>query len=1150
MNSNVDVGFRSSDEYSDGETSDDLAIKPSHSSGNSSYDNQSLFQMLTHQGLSELLSKIDPSLAEKSVPSHLAELTDQDYYIDQMNKPFLYLNSSVMEPTQSVIFITAKPYNFPNIQSEYLKEKPVLFGWTDIGQMQASDIPMAIQSCYKPLYFELRSRISFNYLLGPNKQKYDSIPSIRKECSKGRQMFHFIGYGFPEINEKGVPLCPYSEENDNRITYDSLFNLVHPPSFFLFDCNNASICLKYLKRSAENYALTHAKQTGMDNNNIQNDWFCFCATDIAEDLPMNPYLPKDFLSICLLSPVCLAVLCHILSFYKTSFPSPNFPINIINELLNSQNQKEKDDLQSLLRAITDAIAADNLQPFMFKQLFRRDRMISLLFQHFILAEHLLHQYGIHPRSYPSLPPMATHTLWNSFDMELSIWVSSRIATNKISVKQNMFSSGFFTRSINTFESEMETDSISHVSLALMCHAPFSQTPETKKATMLLARFAANSQENRLSLSKVAVFHAFFAKLVSNIDVDEFHAFCYIVVALLQSDPNSVFNIRHDLDISRLPQALFNRSLPCDTRSLVAAILAAVLDTVKAVEAFCSTPDFFQKLTQELPVASSQLQMWLLILVKRVFGSFPAIPSVFAPSGAHLQICIALFHKAPEVRAAAISSLPAFIGEPKSTRSILLLTSFLVFDMSFVVRYEFAQFLLRFIEYQGLSFGLKANTLPIANTITSCNQAILGKKVVRPNTANGFQMMVKVADGLCNADYCEERIAGIISFLADMLQRDPHPSVKQAGIKIASMIHNKGEYVEGDSDALFNISLRQLVNTGQWKSQEYKEDDKQFVPQTQAKMDDIPACSVHLLNRVRIPDLSPSKLLYDQELYKLTVAAPSKMVLRLDENLSQFAKLSFTDYDVTDLKSIYRKEQDETLLFLASSDGCVNIWSSNRHECSSSFRASISNQNGYVPQFVSPSRFYPHLATSNANGGIILWDYNYSSMISEWNGAGSTITALETLSYDDTTIVCAHDDASLSIIDTRDPFHFKIQNPSLSSQKIIHISSASYEKVTFQTISSNGIFAQWDARTGSCFKTEIIGSSVDCCDIHPSFPLIISCAKNSSPKISSTSGKTLYPFSDIKNVTDLAFHPKLPIFACATASGEIYSFQVAFSYNSS
>ena len=470
-------------------------------------------------------------------------------------------------------------------------------------------------------------------------------------------------------------------------------------------------------------------------------------------------------------------------------------------------------------------------------------------------------------------------------------------------------------------------------------------------------------------------------------------------------------------------------------------------------------------------------------------------------------------------------------------------------MSYVVRYEFAQFLLRFIEYQGISLTSESNTPAISNTITFCNQAILGKKVTRPNTANGFQMLVRVADGVCNIDNCEDRIMGIIAFLADMLQRDPHPSVKQAGIKIANTIYNKGEYVEGDSDALFNISLRQLVNTGQWKSEEYKEDEKQFVQQPPLKMDDIPACSIHLLNRVRIPELFPSKLAFDQEQYKLTVAAPNKMVFRLDENLCQFAKLSFTDYDIIDLKSIYKKEQDETLLFLASSDGCVNIWSSNRHECSSSFRASIANQNSYVNQYVSPSRFYPHLATSNANGGIALWDYNYSSLISEWTGMGHTLTALETLSFDDTTIVCAHEDATLSIIDTRDPFHLKFQNPSLSSQKIIHISSANYERVTLQTISSNGIFAQWDTRTGSCIKTEIIGSSVDCCDIHPSFPLIISCAKNSSPKISSTSGKTLYPFTDIKNVTDLAFHPKLPIFACSTASGEIYSFQVAFSYNS-
>ena len=116
-------------------------------------------------------------------------------------------------------------------------------------------------------------------------------------------MFHFIGYGSPEISEKGIPLPPFNDESYNHLSYDTLFNLAHPPSCFIFDCNNAAICLKYLEKSSKTYVPTSISQFNPDNRLVQNDWFCFCTTDIGEDLPLNPYLPKDFLSMCLLTPV-------------------------------------------------------------------------------------------------------------------------------------------------------------------------------------------------------------------------------------------------------------------------------------------------------------------------------------------------------------------------------------------------------------------------------------------------------------------------------------------------------------------------------------------------------------------------------------------------------------------------------------------------------------------------------------------------------------------------------------------------------------------------------------------------------------------------------------------------------------------------------
>ncbi|EAY18696.1 hypothetical protein TVAG_063010 [Trichomonas vaginalis G3] len=1165
-----DIGERSSEGYSDGETSDDLAVK--YPSATGSYDTPKSISLLPQQCLYDLINKVDVSVAENSKLTNLAHTTDQDYYIDQLNKPFLYINSAMIEPIQSVILITTKTYQFSENVSEYLKDTPIIFGWQNIYQMQASDISSNIQTCYRSLYLHLRQHLVFSYVIGLSQTKIDTIIQLRKNCPRGRQMFHFIGYQFPKITNRGISYYPIS--STNILSFESLFNIISPPSCFLFDCDNAGIVIPIFEEASKHFVTPSARKT---DGNQASDWFCFCATSPGEELPIIPYLPKDFLSQCILNPIPLVILCHILQNYRTSFPTENFPISILNDiLLNSQNGEiERNKISLVLLAVADAIASDNLQPFMFKQMFRRDRTTSRMFEHFIVAQHLLQPYGIHPQSHPRLPNLSTHQLWSTLESELSIWVSS-----KISGRPNI-EFDFFNRVLTSFENTMDNGYISQVLLALMCHAPFSGFDGAKRSVILLSQLAARSQSNRNMLSKISIFHAFFARLVSNLSAEELHSISYIVVSLLQCDPNSVFDIRHDLDISALPNALFDRNVNCQTRSLIAAILAAVIDTVKAVEAFCSTAEFFDSLTQEIPIASPQLQLWLLILVKRVFGSFPAISGSFTPSGAHLQIAACLNHKSPEVRAAAIASLTAFIGERGPATALIYLASPLLFDMSFVVRYEFAQFLSRFFELQNLDLSLlekiqnernsknskntkntKTENFPenseqkIENsekneneeedlTINGIIDKIVGSHVSLERTSDSFIDFVHKCDDINNSEKSDEYLVKAITLYSDILEKDPHPSVKQAGSRLKKAVFEGGEISDGDTDALFNISLRQLVNSGQYKVSEEINEEKPFTF-TPFHSNDVPACSAHELLVAKLTDMIPYHVIFEQTKYSLAVASPAKSIIRLDEGLHQFGRLSCTDAAITDLRTT--EWDDVPRIIIGSSDGCVNVWEGNHHECSLTFKATTCSANESTYQLVSPARQKHKFATSNFNGGVVLWDADYSQFIGEWKGDKAKMTSLEIAARDDTTVISGYENGLLSVIDTRQPHLFSVSSPNYNLGGIVKIKSSFSSDVIINTMSHTGVYSAWDARMWEPVHYAQINTFVDECDIHPCYSIAILTPNNGNTMIVSSSGKVLCTLPNLKNVSSVAMHPTLPIFACSTQSGEIVSYQLAFSYN--
>ena len=78
------------------------------------------------------------------------------------------------------------------------------------------------------------------------------------------------------------------------------------------------------------------------------------------------------------------------------------------------------ELNWILTTITDTIAWSVLPRQLFLRLFRHDLSVALMFRNFLLADVIMREAGVTPRSYPPLPPTHNHPLWESWNVVVEL----------------------------------------------------------------------------------------------------------------------------------------------------------------------------------------------------------------------------------------------------------------------------------------------------------------------------------------------------------------------------------------------------------------------------------------------------------------------------------------------------------------------------------------------------------------------------------------------------------------------------------------------------------------------------------------------------------------------------------------------------------
>ena len=1112
----------------------------------------------------------------------------KDFLSQTMPLPFIceseYQNVSQntdipeLEPLGTIIFCISKRSQIVQ-NKENNQNEPLIVAWSNMKFTTDTEFSVIIPNFFKNGYRFNQKEPTFYPMIDPTVKAMENLSLFRHDFQNGRAVFHYVGQGFPPITSEGIYSHPENGRTTLLTTFQSLFTNIRTPSLFVFDCENAGIVINSFKATEDN--LTEGSQTAANRFPIASkyliekedwsDWFCLCATSPGERLPIDPILPKDFLSTALLTPISIAILCHILKHYKTSFKTS--PLDYINSIIKDSKKEGIDHLTEILISVTECIAADYLTPRLFMLFFRREPFVRTLFRRFVLAQFLLHQYSVHPISHPYLPPMWNHSSWVQWETALDMWISQKTLPSP-------FSSAFFFHSMAvTFTSAVLQGKASTTKKSLLTCASCipSDDPFGKLALVPLAIYAADSQLNRSNITSTINFTTFMEILLempNRIEkalkdkqqtttlILDFHALCYIIVSALHTDLNTLVGFPKNVNIEPLISLTMNPLIPASTRTLATAILTILQKPMKSLREPFTSPSFYEKLQNVLCVSDSSLTLWYLLLMKRAHG-FLSVCSEIDNTSLELCVNLLLFHNTPEVRAAAISALSLFCIDQEQTARIMFSLIFSLFDCSYIVRNQVLLLVIRC-----LSSHLPVNASQFEQSIqaTSFNDImmqLMSTKTHFSKYSADFQAFIQETKTAVK----EGDLIKMLCFIISYLLFDPNKIVVDNAQKAKELFIAKNEksaiaipleMQEGktdefliastenstsetefasDSDALFKAATDQLVRSGMWQPIELHPAPPTLYP------------AVKLPSQIPYPNAAvttahstlqgtfPLRATYMGD--ELIVATNNKNIYFLNQDLQPRQKIKLSAAETCDIRSMNDN------LIVSTADGCVHIWHEQRPTIS--FRAGAAYQSQSLIQLAAPSPVNPALISTARNASpVALWDISVQRMLGEWSSISSPASALQMdqeqqyVGY----LGCAN--GSIAQMDFR--VDMMLQPTKIiaanGSDRILRIGSFLDDSYSIYAGTAGGRIIKWDTRTEKLQAIISNRGQLASFSIHQPSNTFFTSPTNGQPWISSKNGDILVKIQNVPpQGSIIATHKTHAVATLICSNGEMFAYQM-------
>lgn len=1063
---------------------------------------------------------------DTKVDDYEHKIIDNQFEIQGIEKP-------QRAHVECVLSMVSSVENFPVADSSYEQMFPPIYMWKHTTKLLPSKFEEFVQSYFRENYSKIYQRLRFFCQVSPNDDKINKISTIRKtEIAKERILFHHIGYGFPTLEQTSIPCFDKKLGIFHNYPIIDLFKSIQTPSFYVFDCSNAGLALHALhiasiscNKSKINSILTKQQLKTID----WNDYYCLCASDINENLPACPYLPRDFLTSCIFTPVKIAIICHILQYYRTTLVTEKFPMDRFTQISDIENA----NLNNSLQAIIEAIAVDNINVKLYRELFRTDAITATLFRQFILAQFLLRPYQVHPVSNPALPDLSYNYLWNDWKNIVDCYLT-RLTADSFGFINNVF-----YNSVDSVTEQLKNNSENNISqglISLIFHLPSIGDDFTFLSYRILAEYASKSQKCRNILAKIVPFSFLFSNLTQKNSKELTHHLCYLYLSIIQVNPNLIYEINPKDDLFNLTDLLYNDEISNITKSMIAATLSSVLFVNEPLHILVTSKKFLLCLKHLLEEDDSLLNLWILILFNRIFD-FYGVDKVIYENGIHIQIALFCFHNSHEVRASSLSILPFFIQSNESINIQMFLLSFqTTFDASFLVRYNYVLFLNKLIskKYKKITlsdFEGKRNSLNLLINKYICdnyNYKEVTSKEIIIESINKF---------LENKD-ATENLYEILLSLIDLYHFDPHPSIR----KYIDQMLNQNELTENGGEAVLKISLFQLVNSGQWKCENKIESFRKPISLPPPSLTTIPTTKLVKTVKYKFESEIPTHLSYDSKTLSISLSTSKGNVYYFDENYKNKSKL-YIDSNITSL-SISDWEY-QPLIFIGTDDGCINVWNPSNSKQKICFRDDIET-NVKLPTVLSLFNSKKQFVSSRGRSGRIrLWDVEYQKLICEWNaGAKETVTAIATHPLSSDLCVAGFSNGLIVEMDLRSGELHNIAAP-LPNEKIIKIvgNVRSDNSISFIAGTQNSSCIIWE----DLFRCSILkldtNSSLNDFDAHQHSPLIALSTTKSYPVLADYNGSIIHSFKEAGTNAVCSFHPVLPNIMCGSTTGELIEYQL-------
>ena len=1161
-------------DYSDGETSEDLK--------NSKNITKETPQVVINKQIGQHLESIDTNITKIDCSVNITQFNENDFNLEQklISDENLKTQNFQTDTTHIVV-----PHAAQFVKNEISHHVPyVSFQRTNVAFAEFST---GLNSCYRQSYASIYTTIKATFYISPSAEKLNSLSLSRRDGSIGRQLFHYIGYGFPAVDKANIYICDGKPTVFKPYSIKKLFENLKTPSFYVFDCDNAGSVIQSFKAIASrcNEKSASSSPKGRESkapfinpkllqmSTNWDNWYCICATDVNESLPSDFMLPRDFLTSCVFHPVSLSILCHILQYYRTSFDDPSFPFNELKGILAYNDDKCARQMDEILHTLTDAIASDYLKPQLFTTLFRSDCVVSAFYRGFVLAQYLLSPYEVHPVSNPSLPSMTKHQLWQQWNMCIDQWITSTLTPIP------SFANDFFSRSTSTFKVMLENNmdhAIKNFLLTILCHLPFTEVKSKDEAYHLLAKYAEKSPIHRSKITGTVIFQKLFA-LITTTKEPELRSLCYIVLALLRHHPQFVNDISTDNDFATLVEMLFDESISEKSRTMIAAIYSVVISGMKNVKAYFKEAQFFPKLKKAIKAASPELLQWLLILTRRIYEGERINATSFVPDSVHFQIAVEAYHDCLWCRASALSNLPLFLqpGDQIINLHLILIAIPAFADVSYLVRLQILHFASLFISQNTEMFTTGFRKSRFANTACSYSQliAMWYDDLDMNKIANNFKEFALQVDKVAHRTDAIQFTCQILYYIIDMYSHDPHQYIKRIATK-ARVFFQKLAVGNNDRDRrASSISPPYGHDILQKKHVAYSEDESEFTEESEYNPIDtdseaLYSCTLdkivrngitekEVINKVcnieekPMPQLSDfsveiradahqfkfplTHIAFHPSNLNITVSTSNKWIFNADENCNVTSKIRLSDYEITDLD--YTSICGTSIIIAATSDGCVHLWNPSIPLPCASFRADANYNCDNIPQFVTSRG--TNLYTTRGNSGVALWDIASQKIVGEWMSDEQSIaTAIGLHPVNPSVAIVGYANGAVNTIDIRAPI--KISRMTVSpSDPITHISGIND---LIYVSSNHGKCAILDSLQNTFSLLSSASSVLKQFTIHSKYPLAMMCDTKTPPQIATPDGTPFYSFSQVSPTAIFKFHTELPVVAFGTQQGELLTYK--------